>query len=66
MHSAEAIHGDLGQVTRDDVVIVISHSGETDETTRLLPILKRVAAKIIAPVFSALLFFGIYFACGSF
>ena len=48
MHSAEAVHGDLGQVTRHDVVIVISTSGETEETTRLLPLLKKLGAKTIA------------------
>ncbi|HOW34925.1 MAG TPA: KpsF/GutQ family sugar-phosphate isomerase [Candidatus Omnitrophota bacterium] len=48
MHSAEAIHGDLGQVTRNDVVIVLSSSGETEETTKLLPIVKKIGAKIIA------------------
>ncbi|MDI7261896.1 MAG: SIS domain-containing protein, partial [Thermodesulfobacteriota bacterium] len=41
MHSAEAIHGDLGQVTRNDVVIIISSSGETEETKRLLPLIKK-------------------------
>ena len=48
MHSAEAVHGDLGLVTKDDVVIVISSSGETDETKRLLPLLKKIKSKIIA------------------
>lgn len=48
MHSAEAVHGDLGQVTRDDVVIVISSSGETDETTSLLPLVKKIGSKTIA------------------
>lgn len=48
MHSAEAIHGDLGQVTGNDVVIVLSSSGETEETTKLLPIVKKIGAKIIA------------------
>ena len=48
MHSAEAVHGDLGQVTSDDVVIVISTSGETEETTRLIPLLKKIGAKTIA------------------
>ena len=48
MHSAEAVHGDLGQVTRRDVLIVISNSGETEETTRLLPLVKRVGCKVIA------------------
>ncbi|MBN1869441.1 MAG: KpsF/GutQ family sugar-phosphate isomerase [Candidatus Omnitrophica bacterium] len=48
MHSAEAVHGDLGQVTRNDVVIVISTSGESDEIKRLLPLLKKIKSKIIA------------------
>lgn len=48
MHSAEAVHGDLGQVTKQDVVLIISHSGETEETTRLLPILKKIGARTIA------------------
>ena len=48
MHSAEAVHGDLGQVTRDDVVILISSSGETEETVRLLPLLKKVGCRTIA------------------
>lgn len=48
MHSAEAVHGDLGQVTRQDVLIVISHSGETEETTQLLPLVKKIGARTIA------------------
>jgi arabinose-5-phosphate isomerase len=48
MHPADAIHGDLGMVTCDDVVIVISNSGKTDEITRLLPLLKKIDAKMIA------------------
>ena len=48
MHSAEAIHGDLGQVTRQDVLIFISNSGETEETNRLLPLVKKIGAKTIA------------------
>ena len=48
MHSAEAIHGDLGQVTKNDVLIIISNSGETEETKRLLPPIKKIGAKIIA------------------
>ncbi len=48
LHSAEAVHGDLGQVTRADVLIVISNSGETEETTRLLPLVKKIGAKTIA------------------
>ena len=48
MHSAEAVHGDLGQVTREDVVLVLSNSGETDETKTLLPLIKKIGAKIVA------------------
>jgi len=48
MHSAEAIHGDLGQLTAQDVLIVISYSGETEETTRLLPLVKKIGVKTIA------------------
>jgi len=48
IHSAEAVHGDLGQVIRDDVVILISTSGETDETVKLLPLLKKIGCKTIA------------------
>lgn len=47
LHTAEAIHGDLGKVTRDDTVILISNSGSGEETKQLLPILKRIGAKII-------------------
>jgi len=48
LHSAEAIHGDLGRVTKDDVAVILSNSGETDEIKKLLPILKKIGAKIIA------------------
>ena len=48
MHPAEAIHGDLGMVTGDDIVIIISNSGKTEEVTRLLPIIKKIGAGIIA------------------
>lgn len=48
LHSAEAIHGDLGRVTKDDVVMVLSNSGSTDEIKKLLPILKKIGANIIA------------------
>ncbi|MDE1921399.1 MAG: KpsF/GutQ family sugar-phosphate isomerase [Candidatus Omnitrophica bacterium] len=47
LHSAEGLHGDLGQVKSEDVVIVISQSGETDETVRLLPLVKKIGAKVI-------------------
>jgi arabinose-5-phosphate isomerase len=48
MHPAEASHGDLGMITADDVVIAISNSGESDEIGRILPIIKRRGAKVIA------------------
>ena len=48
MHPAEAFHGDLGMVTADDVVIAISNSGESAEVVNILPIIKRIGAKIIA------------------
>jgi arabinose-5-phosphate isomerase len=47
LHSAEAVHGDLGQVTSRDVVIIISQSGETEETVRLLPLVRKIGARII-------------------
>ncbi|MFH1577776.1 MAG: KpsF/GutQ family sugar-phosphate isomerase [Candidatus Omnitrophota bacterium] len=48
LHSAEAIHGDLGRVTVNDVVVILSNSGETEEIKKLLPILKKIGSKIIA------------------
>ncbi|NLA75617.1 MAG: KpsF/GutQ family sugar-phosphate isomerase [Deltaproteobacteria bacterium] len=49
MHPAEALHGDLGMVTRDDVVLAISNSGHTHEINRILPMIKKdMGAKIIS------------------
>lgn len=48
LHLAEAIHGDLGKVTADDVVLILSNSGESGEMRQLLPILKKIGSKIIA------------------
>jgi len=48
LHTAEAIHGDLGKVTADDAVIVISNSGSTEEMRQLLPLLKKIGSKVIA------------------
>ncbi|MBI4081783.1 MAG: KpsF/GutQ family sugar-phosphate isomerase [Candidatus Lambdaproteobacteria bacterium] len=48
LHPAEAIHGDLGQVGRDDVVLAISNSGNTEELVRLLGPLRRIGAALIA------------------
>jgi len=50
LHPAEALHGDLGRVTRDDCVLVLSNSGETEEVVRLLPIIKKIGARLIAVV----------------
>jgi len=47
-YPAEAVHGDLGRVKSEDVVIALSNSGETDEVKNLLPVIKRIGAKIIA------------------
>lgn len=47
LHAAEAVHGDLGMVTVDDVVILYSHSGETEEILRLFPPLRAQGAKTI-------------------
>jgi arabinose-5-phosphate isomerase len=48
VHAAEAGHGDLGMITPDDVVLLLSNSGETDELLVLIPHLKRQGAKLIA------------------
>lgn len=48
LHPAEAIHGDLGMVVKGDVVLAVSNSGETEELVRLIPILKRMGASIVA------------------
>ena len=48
VHPAEATHGDLGRVTKDDVLIALSNSGETEELTRLLPVIKRIGSRLIA------------------
>ena len=48
LHAAEGAHGDLGIVTRDDIVICISKSGETEELYELLPVFKKLGIPIIA------------------
>jgi len=48
MHPAEASHGDLGMITSNDVVIFLSNSGKSDELTSILPVIKRIGAKIIS------------------
>jgi arabinose-5-phosphate isomerase len=48
VHPAEASHGDLGMVTADDIFIALSNSGETEELVAILPLIKRLGAKLIA------------------
>jgi arabinose-5-phosphate isomerase len=48
LHPAEAIHGDLGVIQSDDVVVALSHSGETGELLRLLETIKRLGARLLA------------------
>lgn len=48
LHPAEAIHGDLGVVRSDDVVLALSYSGETGEILRLLEAIRRLGARLIA------------------
>ena len=48
LHPAEAVHGDLGVVQSDDVVIALSHTGETGELLRLLETIRRIGARLIA------------------
>ena len=50
LHPAEGIHGDLGMVTADDVIIAMSNSGETGEVLNILPSIRRIGAKLIAMV----------------
>jgi arabinose-5-phosphate isomerase len=48
MHPAEAVHGDLGMITEGDVVLAVSNSGETGEIVRLLELIRRLGAQIVA------------------
>jgi arabinose-5-phosphate isomerase len=48
VHPGEASHGDLGMITRDDVVLALSHSGESEEILIILPLLKRLGVPLIA------------------
>ncbi len=47
MHPGEANHGDLGMITRQDVILAISYSGQTNELTNLLPLIKRLGVPLI-------------------
>src|SRR5687767_3385853 len=48
LHPAEAIHGDMGAIRDDDVVVAVSHSGETEELLRLMESIRRLGARLIA------------------
>jgi len=48
VHPGEASHGDLGMITNTDVILTISNSGETGEVLAIIPVLKRIGAKVIA------------------
>ena len=47
LHPAEGIHGDLGMMTKADVVLAVSNSGETEEICRILPVIKRMGLPLI-------------------
>ncbi len=48
LHPAEALHGDLGRVTKDDLILALSNSGETEEIIKFLPIVKKIGAKLVS------------------
>ena len=48
LHPVEALHGDLGMVTRRDLLLAFSNSGESEELARLIPAIKRIGAKVVA------------------
>ena len=48
LHPAEAIHGDLGRIHRDDVLLMLSQSGQTEEVVRLLPSIAQIGAPLVA------------------
>lgn len=47
MHPAEAIHGDLGMLTKDDILLAISNSGESEEILKIIPLIKRIGIPLI-------------------
>ncbi len=48
LHPAEGVHGDLGMIMRNDILIAISNSGETEELIKIIPVVKRLGAAMIA------------------
>lgn len=53
LHSGEAVHGDLGRVLREDVVLAVSYSGTTEEVLRLVPVLRKIGVGLVAITSSA-------------
>jgi arabinose-5-phosphate isomerase len=60
LHPGDAVHGDLGMVTDNDIVIVVSNSGETEEILRIIPSIKKIGAKIVSFTSSRESSLGIY------
>ena len=54
MHPGEAFHGDLGMITKDDLLLLISYSGETDEILKIIPSIQHFGNKIISIINSDL------------
>lgn len=50
LHPAEGVHGDLGVLTENDVLLVLTYSGETDELLSIMPVVKRIGSQVIAMV----------------
>lgn len=48
VHPAEASHGDLGMISKEDIVLAISNSGETSEVLAIIPVIKRIGAQLVA------------------
>ncbi|MFH1189427.1 MAG: KpsF/GutQ family sugar-phosphate isomerase [Candidatus Omnitrophota bacterium] len=48
LHPAEALHGDLGRVTKEDLILALSNSGETEEIVKFLPIVKKIGVKLVS------------------
>ncbi len=48
LHPAEAVHGDLGRLRKDDIVLILSYGGETDEIVRLITLVKQLQVKLIS------------------
>lgn len=63
LHAAEAVHGDLGRIKNDDVVVVLSYSGETEEIRNLVPFVEKIGARIVAITGKPRSFLGRYADC---